>query len=616
MKQIKMKKFLCVLLATALLCTTCTSCGSASGKKDQAFLQQVEQSITEAQPILNDCISIASNMASRTYGLVPGEDVSEYVELCRSNAELLDQKIGSLRKCMQETEQLSAPSTERGQAVYDAQQEYYTDALASLSVMYQTLSFYVNQYDEGTVLLDAIAGSQEDYQSYLYEVYQAALQVKEQYSALDTPSYMEEIWPLYSSSVNMMIKYLEAESWGTTGDVLRYYSASQIIQRMSIVASAYETTINDLLASEYIHCADTLDSNLKVLGEEIMTACSGGVLPQEGYMTKDPVVFLHYTMTDEIYPNLYPAANSIVNLMIYTDKGIGSVTVTAEIPGFTQVYEQKLTITPEITYLMIKPPILSEMPDLSSARDTQIIFKITDDITGEVLAQDSKPLKLYSIYDYRPYSDEFGIIQNDNVLAWMTPESDGVLAVRRNAVAWLENTFGSSNGILPGYQYSYGYGEGEEAYVTMIQVAAIQSAISAMGVRYNMGAYSLNATQRVLMPDAVLASQSGICIETAILMASVLQSADMHPMIVFTPGHAQVAVETWSGSGQYFLIETTKLPFDATVDDVNNLIAYYSSEDWANYLGQKQQQAQESGGMVYVVDCDLAKDLNIKGLAY
>ena len=137
-----------------------------------------------------------------------------------------------------------------------------------------------------------------------------------------------------------------------------------------------------------------------------------------------------------------------------------------------------------------------------------------------------------------------------------------------------------------------------------------------MGVRYNMGPYSLNATQRVLMPDAVLASQSGICIETAVLMASVLQSADMHPMIVFTPGHAQVAVESWSGSGQYFLIETTNLPFDASVDDMNTLTALYSSEDWTEYLSQSSQKAQQSGGMVYIVDCDLAKILNIKGLAY
>ena len=85
-------------------------------------------------------------------------------------------------------------------------------------------------------------------------------------------------------------------------------------------------------------------------------------------------------------------------------------------------------------------------------------------------------------------------------------------------------------------------------------------------------------------------------------MASVLQSADMHPMIVFTPGHAQVAVESWSGSGQYFLIETTNLPFDASVDDMNTLTALYSSEDWAEYLSQSSQKAQQSGGMVYIVD--------------
>ena len=131
-----------------------------------------------------------------------------------------------------------------------------------------------------------------------------------------------------------------------------------------------------------------------------------------------------------------------------------------------------------------------------------------------------------------------------------------------------------------------------------------------------MGPYSLNATQRVLMPDAVLSSQSGICIEPAVLMASVLQSANMHAMIVFTPGHAQVAVETWKNSGQYFLIETTCLPFDAATDNTDNLIIQLSQEDWSNYLSQEAQQAQDSGGMVYIVDCDLARTLNIKGLAY
>ena len=100
------------------------------------------------------------------------------------------------------------------------------------------------------------------------------------------------------------------------------------------------------------------------------------------------------------------------------------------------------------------------------------------------------------------------------------------------------------------------------------------------------------------------------------VMASVLESASMHAMIVFTPGHAQTAVETWSGSGQYFLIETTMLPFTATQDALQSLIQPLSAEEWANYLYNKEQEAQQSGGMVYVVDCDLAPVLNIQGLNY
>ena len=616
MKFLTSKRILSILLCLCLTCMTCTSCSSLKANQDLQFLQQLEQTVTQTQSLLNDSMSIASEMATATYGLVPGEDAADYASLCRTNADLIEQKAGNIRKLMQELERSDAPKTDRGKALYEAQKEYFEDALSILNQMEETLVFFAAQYDAGVPLITAITSSQDDYQQYLSVVYDAALSVKDDYLQLDTPSYLGELWPLYTSSIDMFTQYLYAQSWGAVGDVLRQYSSAQLISRMGIVASAYENAIYELMAREYIHCEDVIDQNLKVLGAEILDGCKNGTLPQDSYMQMSSVLFTNYTLIDEIYPNLYPATNSIVNLAIYTDKDFRDVTVTAEIPGFTQVYEQKLTITPEITYLMIKPPVLSDMPDLSSAKDTQLIFKITDNITGDIVAQESRSIKLYSIYDYRSNSDEFGVIQNDNILAWMTPESEGVLAVRRNAVAWLEQNLGRDAGMLPGYQPAYGYGNGEEANITYIQIAAIQSAISAMGVRYNMGPYSLNATQRVLMPDAVLASQSGICIETAVLMASVLQSADMHPMIVFTPGHAQVAVESWSGSGQYFLIETTNLPFDASVDDMNTLTALYSSEDWAEYLSQSSQKAQQSGGMVYIVDCDLAKILNIKGLAY
>lgn len=616
MKFLTSKRILSILLCLCLTCMTCTSCSSLKANQDLQFLQQLEQTVTQTQSLLNDSMSIASEMATATYGLVPGEDAADYASLCRTNAALVDEKAGNIRKLMQELERSDAPKTDRGKALYEAQKEYFEDALSILNQMEETLVFFAAQYDAGVPLITAITSSQDDYQQYLSVVYDTALSVKNDYLQLDTPSYLGELWPLYTSSIDMFTQYLYAQSWGAAGDVLRQYSSAQLISRMGIVASAYENAIYELMTREYIHCEDVIDQNLKVLGAEILNGCKNGTLPQDSYMQMSSVLFTNYTLIDEIYPNLYPATNSIVNLALYTDKDFRDVTVTAEIPGFTQVYEQKLTITPEITYLMIKPPVLSDMPDLSSAKDTQLIFKITDNITGDIIAQESQSIKLYSIYDYRSNSDEFGVIQNDNILAWMTPESEGVLAVRRNAVAWLEQNLGRDAGMLPGYQPAYGYGDGEEANITYIQIAAIQSAISAMGVRYNMGPYSLNATQRVLMPDAVLASQSGICIETAVLMASVLQSADMHPMIVFTPGHAQVAVESWSGSGQYFLIETTNLPFDASVDDMNTLTALYSSEDWAEYLSQSSQKAQQSGGMVYIVDCDLAKILNIKGLAY
>ncbi|MBC8533885.1 hypothetical protein [Yeguia hominis] len=618
-------RVLCACLAAVLLCLTAAGCTSAEKKQEAAYCAQVSTAITDTEAYLQEILSMADSMIGKTSVVLSDnanaeglEVIEEYAELCRSNGESLEERTGAIRKISQELARCEVPKTERAQAVSEAQTAYFEEVFSVLDGIGETLAFYVAQYDASMPLFDAMTTEASDRQSYLSAVYDAALTVSESYAALELPSYLTTLWPRYNDSCfSVFLKYMESEYAGIgQNDVLRLYSASQLIQRMSIVSLQYDEKTFSLMERAYTHGADLISENLLVFGQEIRSACEGGALPQEGYLAQPEVMFRDYTMASEIYPNLYPSMDSIVNLLLYTDKGMRQVFVTAEVAGFTQKYEQKLTLTPEMTYLMIKPPVLSEMPDLSTTKDTQLTLTITDAATGEVLEQESQTVKLYSVYDYKTYSDEFGVIQNDNVLAWLTPESDGVLAVRRNAVEWLEQTQGREYGILPGYQYAYGFGEGEESAVTYYEVAALQSAISNMGVRYNMGAYSLNATQRVLMPDAVLASKSGICIETAVLMASALQSADMHAMIVFTPGHAQVAVETWQNSGQYFLIETTLLPFEATKEKLNTLITQLDSQGWADYLAQNEQRAQESGGMVYIVDCDLLTTLGIQGLNY
>ena len=121
-----------------------------------------------------------------------------------------------------------------------------------------------------------------------------------------------------------------------------------------------------------------------------------------------------------------------------------------------------------------------------------------------------------------------------------------------------------------------------------------------------MGPYSFGGSQRVLTPDAVIQSRSGICIETALLMASALQSAQMHAMIIITPGHAQVALETWENSGTYYLLETTMLPYNATEEETMAFARFLTADEWREYL---------SGDGVYVIDCDLAQTLRIRGLA-
>lgn len=82
-----------------------------------------------------------------------------------------------------------------------------------------------------------------------------------------------------------------------------------------------------------------------------------------------------------------------------------------------------------------------------------------------------------------------------------------------------------------------------------MQALAIQCEMSDAGIAYNMSSYSSSD------------------------FAKALQSAGMHCMLVFPPGHCQVAVEIWE-TGEHLLIETACLPI--TTDNYKDAVVYLS----------------------------------------
>lgn len=475
------------------------------------------------------------------------------------------------------------------ETIYDALASQEASPQAGLgmdvcAIVAHTLAFYSGYYHSSDPLMEmqvqAAQGAYADNLELLDAMYGALGQVRDNYRMLDLPAYMSDLWPHYIKQIDAYQEKLYADYISlVSNDVLMAYSASWLLMRQPYIMLHYEQLMYALMRAQFQNAADALAAG-------------------SGAGTR---VIVEHALNDEIYPNLYPSSDSVVNVAIFTEGGECDVLIEVQVDGFSQLYRQKITATPEVTYFMIKPPVASDAGNLTSERDTQLTLTVTDLGSNGLIAQETQTVTLHSLYDFTLESNEFGIVEPYNVLAWMRPDAQEVLDIRRAAIDWLEANMGADYNTLPGYQL--GYPGEDEAKTVLIQAVAIQGAISDMGVRYNMGPYSFGAMQRVLTPDAVVRSKSGICIETALLVASCLQSADMHAMVLILPGHAQVALETWEGSGQYILLETTTLPF--TGSDVSSYIATPINDEWISYL---------SDDGTYVIDCNLASTLGIRGL--
>jgi hypothetical protein len=126
------------------------------------------------------------------------------------------------------------------------------------------------------------------------------------------------------------------------------------------------------------------------------------------------------------------------------------------------------------------------------------------------------------------------------------------------------------------------------------QVKAAFEALGRRNLRYvnslvAFGYEEGTSGQRVRLPRQSLAEGQANCVDSTVLMASLLEAMSLSPALVLVPGHALLAWETWNGNGIWRFLETTMIgeaPFEAACKA--------GEERAAAYRGQPGEEDDEA----------------------
>lgn len=440
----------------------------------------------------------------------------------------------------------------------------------------------------------------------------------EGYNAISYPTSVESEWEKYGEILGYNQSIIDKLDLAIkSNDWLRFYSSDNLSNRYITAEDNQYTKLLDCLGAEMDHAVRQwgIASNLR---DEMHAYTELAPEERETYefeYIRTGKIWLDYDVVDTIYPSLYNTYDAFAIIRTGCITGTRAIVVEAEIEGFTQKYVESFKLNSSYKAIYIKPPALTGKLDLTSSKPAQLKISVSEK-DGTLIEAKTFDITLKSKYDFDWYNNEYGNATQDNILCFLTPEADAIAKLKRAAIDEISDMTGDSVQSFVGYQpiFSSNY------VTTYIQAAGLMRALyDEMGVRYNMNPFSISgSSQHIQLPEDVIANQSGLCVETSLVIASALQSANMHAFLVFPPGHAQVAVEVWNsgtGAGEYYLIETTALGstnsreyFVAQANALLNegtaptgIITYYSADEWADYLE----------GVEYIVDCS---DSRILGL--
>ncbi len=610
MMRTQTKKYLCVV-TSLMLAVLLIACGTAPGvlprQQASAFLMANQKDIDTINGVLNNANALLNNVSL---------DNQSQIQSVQSSLSNLRSQLAPVLKA-DTTNYNSNVAVKQYLQVKQRCAEDLDNVLAELSDILTYESSLMNAFDPLTSM--KTSGSESIDQ--IYDILGKAFSdVNTRLKAIKPPSFLKYMHEGLTQGLNDYLGALQFVLVSSSiEDPLRLNSGQYY---MNVIERKLDSLMSEADKS-FTRRQQKIEDDLKNIQTELTgmqtwindnkDALARNAVPKTGLLelsaslvesTSKKQVHVTCDSVTEIIPANYRSLDNIAFLSAWSDNGNSDVIISCEIPGFTQKYEQKVSLTRAETQIKIHPPILEGVAStLNSSKDAQIKIKVTEADTGKVQLEESRNVKIYSRFDMQ-WENEDGTPNYENILAWVTPEAPEVKSLLRAAADSISDISNGKITYIGGYQSVSGYNDQD---VPLYQAAAVMNALATqMNVKYVATPFSSssNRMQRVSTPAEVINSQSGLCIETAVTVASALQATNMHVMLIILPTHAQVALETWKGSGEYYIIETTALG-SAKSGKYSSVLAYYSKEEWAQYIEEDK---------AVLIDCDLAQTLGIRSI--
>lgn len=210
-----------------------------------------------------------------------------------------------------------------------------------------------------------------------------------------------------------------------------------------------------------------------------------------------------------------------------------------EVSSGTEWHDLKITITGDyliessqtLSTLPKNTPVriddLRPMPDADKLRraseSVQTTIRLNMEHEGELVFEKSYPIRILAFNEW-PGMDKYPEL----LAAFVTPNASGLSSVKTEVGRKLLNITGDSQ--IDEYQT-------KDANRVRAHVAAVFAALRSLGIVYSTSIISFEQGQRIRLVPDILKEHTGNCLDLSILMASVLESIGLHPLLVVVPGH-------------------------------------------------------------------------------